>query len=149
MKIDFLENDNLYYYTFNIPEDINKLQEYKKVLELQIKNNYVLHWKYFFGHIILFLGGIIIIDAANNNISVFVSSFVLGALLIQLFLKNKNVASINKALETILSSINEGLENENMVELDFSVSPEIYYMLENREENINSNNKEGNQKTKK
>ncbi len=150
MKIDFLEDNNLYYYTFNIPEDINILKEYKKALELQIKNNERLQLKYLLAHSVLFLGGLSIINiASNNNASVFVSSTVLGVILIQLFLKNRNVESINNILRNILSSINDGIEDKNMIKLDFSVSREIFYTLENRLENINSNNKEGNQKTKK
>lgn len=147
MKIDFSEKDNLYCYNFIIPEDINKLQEYKNVLESQIKNNTSLENKYFIARFLLFLIGISIINLmAKNNISVFVSSIVLGALLIQISFKDKNIESINEVLRNILDTINEAMENKKINELDFSVPPEFYNILE---ENINLNKQEGNQKTKK
>ena len=148
MKIEFSEKDNLYCYNFIIPEDINKLQEYKKVLESQIKNNTSLDNKYFIAHFLLFLIGISIINLmANNNISIAVSSFALNVAIIKLFIKNKNIRSINKVLQDILDTINEAMENKKINELDFSIPPEFYNILE---ENTNSNiNNEGKQKTKK
>lgn len=147
MKIDYLENDNLYNYNFSIPEDINKLQEYKNVLESQIKNNTSLENKYFIVRFLLFLIGISIINImAKNNISVFVSSIVLGALLIQISFKDKNIESINEVLRNILDTINEAMENKKINELDISIPPEFYNLLE---ENINLNKQEGDQKIKK
>lgn len=147
MKIDFSEKDNLYCYNFIIPEDTNKLQEYKKILESQIKNNSSLFIRYYIANSALFLTGISIINLmANNDISVAVSSLILNVAIIKLFIKNKNIGSINKVLQGILDTINEAMENKKINELDFSVPPEFYKILE---ENINLNKQEGNQKTKK